>query len=43
MGGKHFIFDSSRDGSNNIYEYIEPWSHVWRKPYAVRLTPEQPK
>jgi len=43
MGGKHFIFDSSRDGSNNIYEYIEPWSHVWRKPYAVRLTPEQPE
>ena len=43
MGGKHFVFDSSKDGSNNVYEYIEPWPHLWRKPYAVRLTPEQPE
>ncbi len=43
MGGKHFVFDSSKDGSNNLYEYIEPWPHLWRKPYAVRLTPEQPE
>ena len=43
MGGKHFVFNSSKDGSNNVYEYIEPWPHLWRKPYAVRLTPEQPE
>jgi Tol biopolymer transport system component len=42
-GGKHFVFGSSKDGSNNVYEYIEPWPHLWRKPYAVRLTPEQPE
>ena len=41
--GKHFVFSSSKDGSNNVYEYIEPWPHLWRKPYAVRLTPEQPE
>ena len=43
MGGKHFVFDSSKDGSNNVYEYFEPWPHLWRKPYAARLTPEQPE
>jgi eukaryotic-like serine/threonine-protein kinase len=42
-GGKHFVFNSSKDGSSNLYEYIEPWPHLWRKPYAVRLTPEQPE
>ena len=42
-GGKHFVFGSSKDGSGNVYEYIEPWPHRWRKPYAVRLTPEQPE
>ena len=42
-GGKHFVFNSSKDGSSNVYEYIEPWPHLWRKPYAVRLTPEQPE
>ena len=42
-GGKHFVFGSSKDGSSNVYEYIEPWPHLWRKPYAVRLTPEQPE
>ena len=41
--GKHFVFSSSKDGSSNVYEYIEPWPHLWRKPYAVRLTPEQPE
>ncbi|HXM63827.1 MAG TPA: protein kinase [Terriglobales bacterium] len=42
-GGKHFVFNSSKDGSSNVYEYIEPWPHLWRKPYSVRLTPEQPE
>ena len=43
-GGKHFVFSSSKDGSNNVYEYIEPERYeFWRKPYAVRLTPEQPE
>lgn len=42
-GGKHFVLNSSTDGSNNLYEYIEPWPHLWRKPYAVRLTPDQPE
>ncbi len=42
-GGKHFVLNSSKDGSNNLYEYMEPWPHLWRKPYAVRLTPDQPE
>ena len=43
-GGKHFVFSSLKDGSNNVYEYVEPERYeFWRKPYAVRLTPEQPE
>jgi hypothetical protein len=43
-GGKHFVFSSYRDGSNNLYEYLEPrWYEFWNKPYAVRLTPGQPE
>jgi serine/threonine protein kinase/Tol biopolymer transport system component len=43
-GGKHFVFNSSKDGSNNIYEHVEPERYeFWRKPYAVRLTPDQPE
>ena len=43
-GGKHFVFSSSKTGSNNLYEYIRPqWYEFWEKPYAVRLTPEQPE
>jgi eukaryotic-like serine/threonine-protein kinase len=43
-GGKHFIFSSFKDGSNNLYEYLEPrWYEFWMKPYAVRLTPGQPE
>jgi len=43
-GGKHFVFSSYKDGSNNLYEYREPrWYEFWNKPYAVRLTPGQPE
>ncbi len=43
-GGKHFIFSSYKDGSNNLYDYLEPsWYEFWRKPSAVRLTPGQPE
>ncbi len=43
-GGKHFLFSSWRDGSNNIYEYFEPqWYELWKKPSAARLTPGQPE
>jgi dipeptidyl aminopeptidase/acylaminoacyl peptidase len=41
--GKHFVFGSSKDDSDNLYEYIEPrWYELWKKPYAVKLTPGQP-
>jgi eukaryotic-like serine/threonine-protein kinase len=41
-GGKHFVFGSYKDRSNNLYEYLEPrWYEFWRKPYAVQLTPGQ--
>jgi serine/threonine protein kinase len=43
-GGKHFVFGSYKDRSNNLYEYLEPrWYEFWHKPYAVRLTPGQPE
>src|SRR6202050_52880 len=43
-GGKHFVFTSYTDGSNNLYEYSDPrWYEFWKKPYAVRLTPGQPE
>ncbi len=43
-GGKHFVFSSYKDGSNNLYEYLEPrWYEFWNKPYVVRLTPGQPE
>ena len=43
-GGKHFVFGSYRDKSNNLYEYLEPrWYEFWHKPYAVQLTPAQPE
>src|SRR6202167_160420 len=43
-GGKHFVFSSYKDGSNNLYEYLEPrWYEFWHKRYAVRLTPGQPE
>jgi len=43
-GGKHFVFGSYKDRSNDFYEYLEPrWYEFWHKPYAVRLTPGQPE
>ena len=43
-GGKHFVFSSFKDGSNNLYEYLEPkWYEFWNKRSAVRLTPGQPE
>jgi eukaryotic-like serine/threonine-protein kinase len=43
-GGKHFVFSSYKDGSDNLYEYLEPrWYEFWNKPYAARLTPGQPE
>ena len=43
-GGKHFVFGSYKDGSNNLYEYLEPrWYEFWKKPSAVRLSPGQPE
>jgi eukaryotic-like serine/threonine-protein kinase len=43
-GGKHFVFGVFKDGSNNLYEYLEPrWYEFWNKPHAVRLTPGQPE
>jgi hypothetical protein len=32
----------SKSGDARPYR-LEPWPHLWRKPYAVRLTPEQPE
>jgi eukaryotic-like serine/threonine-protein kinase len=43
-GGRHFVFSSYKDGSNNLYEYFEPrWYEFWNKPTVVRLTPDQPE
>ena len=43
-GGKHFVFGSYKNGSNNLYEYLEPrWFEFWKKPSAVQLTPGQPE
>jgi serine/threonine protein kinase len=43
-GGKHFVFSSFKDGSNNLYDYLQPkWYRFWNKPSAVRLTPGQPE
>ena len=40
--GKHFVFASDREGSDNLYELVErPWFEFWKKPTAVRLTAGQ--
>ena len=40
--GKHFVFMSSREGLNNLYELIQPaWFEFWKKATAVRLTAGQ--
>jgi eukaryotic-like serine/threonine-protein kinase len=43
-GGKHFVFSSYKDDSDNLYEYIEPRRYeLWQKPQAVKLTTGQPE
>jgi eukaryotic-like serine/threonine-protein kinase len=43
-GGKHFVFGSSKDDSDNLYEYIEPrWYEFQKKPHGVKLTTGQPE
>jgi serine/threonine protein kinase len=40
--GKHFLFSSDREGTNNVYELVAPrWFEFWKKPSAVRLTGNQ--
>jgi serine/threonine protein kinase/Tol biopolymer transport system component len=40
--GKHFVFVSSREGLNNLYELSQPaWFEFWKKATAVRLTAGQ--
>ena len=40
--GRHFVFTSSRGEFSGTYELISPpWFAFWKKPSAVRLTPEQ--
>ncbi len=40
--GKHFIFISSHEGLNNIYELMPPpWFEFWKRSTAVRLTAGQ--
>jgi len=40
--GRHFIFNSSREGRGNVYELIKPrWFEFWKKPEAIRLTGNQ--
>src|SRR5271170_5619542 len=43
-GGKHFVFGSYKDGSSNLYEYLEPrWYEFWRKPYAMQFYDQKEK
>jgi serine/threonine protein kinase/Tol biopolymer transport system component len=40
--GRHFFFSSDREGSENVYELMEPrWFEPWKKPSAVRVTGNQ--
>ena len=40
--GRHFVFNSDREGRGNVYEVVKPrWFQVWKKPAAVRLTGNQ--
>jgi serine/threonine protein kinase len=40
--GRHFVFNSSREGRGNIYEVLSPrWFEFWKKPEAVRITGNQ--
>jgi Tol biopolymer transport system component len=40
--GRHFVFNSTREGRGNIYEVMQPrWFEFWKKPGAIRLTGNQ--
>jgi eukaryotic-like serine/threonine-protein kinase len=40
--GRHFIFNSDREGRGNVYEVVKPhWFEFWKKPQAIRLTGNQ--
>jgi serine/threonine protein kinase/Tol biopolymer transport system component len=40
--GHHFLFSSSREGRDNVYELVAPrWFEFWKKPAPVRLTGNQ--
>lgn len=40
--GRHFTFQSDREGRVNVYELVSPrWFEFWEKPAAVRITGNQ--
>jgi Tol biopolymer transport system component/tRNA A-37 threonylcarbamoyl transferase component Bud32 len=40
--GRHFVFNSGREGRGNVYELMKPrWFEFWKKPGAMRLTGNQ--
>jgi Tol biopolymer transport system component len=40
--GRHFIFNSDREGRGNVYELVQPrWFEFWKQPQAIRLTGNQ--
>lgn len=40
--GRHFVFNSDREGRGNIYEVVAPrWFAFWQKPEPVRITGNQ--
>jgi serine/threonine protein kinase len=40
--GRHFLFSSTREGRDNVYELVAPrWFEFWKKPAPVRLTGNQ--
>jgi len=40
--GRHFLFSSTREGRENVYELVAPrWFEFWKKPAPVRLTGNQ--
>jgi serine/threonine protein kinase/Tol biopolymer transport system component len=40
--GRRFLFSSTREGRDNVYELVAPrWFEFWKKPAPVRLTGNQ--
>jgi serine/threonine protein kinase/Tol biopolymer transport system component len=40
--GHHFLFSSTREGRENVYELVAPrWFEFWKKPTPVRITGNQ--